>query len=259
MARPELIVYGDFNCPWSLLASRRVSLLEADGVHVDWRAVEHDPISATRAGDDPARFAALRGDAQAVLEWLLPGERMPYALAGFATDTRAAITGYAESYQVGAAAIARPVLFDAFWTHSVDLADAHVVHTLLVDALRTARTPRGEWRRWDYPVSGGSSQRSVRGWAAAWRTFEDATVPALVLNDTSRIVGKAAIEWLGRELLTRRIEPDPSVEPAATRPGEVRLPTLEAAFRGRSVESARARPAARTGRPPRTLSATGSG
>ena len=40
----ELIVYGDFNCPFSALASARVSRLERIGaVHVDWRAVEHAP------------------------------------------------------------------------------------------------------------------------------------------------------------------------------------------------------------------------
>lgn len=40
----ELIVYGDFNCPFSALASARVSRLERIGaVRVDWRAVEHAP------------------------------------------------------------------------------------------------------------------------------------------------------------------------------------------------------------------------
>jgi hypothetical protein len=38
----DLIVYGDFNCPYSALASSRVDTLLAAGVAVEWRAVQHD-------------------------------------------------------------------------------------------------------------------------------------------------------------------------------------------------------------------------
>ncbi len=38
-----VIVYGDFNCPYSYLASQRADLIACGGVAaVDWRAVEHD-------------------------------------------------------------------------------------------------------------------------------------------------------------------------------------------------------------------------
>jgi len=37
------VVYGDFNCPYSYLASQRADLLSRAGaLMVDWRAVEHD-------------------------------------------------------------------------------------------------------------------------------------------------------------------------------------------------------------------------
>ncbi len=40
----NLVVYGSFNCPYSLLASRRVDRLVASGTpDVEWRAVVHDP------------------------------------------------------------------------------------------------------------------------------------------------------------------------------------------------------------------------
>lgn len=40
----ELVIYGDFNCPFSALASDRAARLEGTGrVIVEWRAVEHDP------------------------------------------------------------------------------------------------------------------------------------------------------------------------------------------------------------------------
>src|SRR5438309_11493539 len=43
-AAVKLVIYGDFNCPFSALASDRAARLEATGrVVVEWRAVEHDP------------------------------------------------------------------------------------------------------------------------------------------------------------------------------------------------------------------------
>lgn len=144
---------------------------------------------------------------------------MPYTLAGFATDTRAAISGYAEGYHVGAASIARNVLFEAFWNHSVDLADANVVRTLLVDAIRTASPLTEDLHEWDYTGTlNGDQSASTRGllirrWAAEWQALEDPTVPLLVLADTDRLSGKSGIEWLGRELLKRRVELDPGFEP----------------------------------------------
>jgi 2-hydroxychromene-2-carboxylate isomerase len=40
-----LTVYGDFNCPFSALASRRADMLlsATDAYALDWRAIQHDP------------------------------------------------------------------------------------------------------------------------------------------------------------------------------------------------------------------------
>jgi hypothetical protein len=39
----KVIVYGDFNCPYSYLASQRAEGLIRGGLaRIDWRAVEHD-------------------------------------------------------------------------------------------------------------------------------------------------------------------------------------------------------------------------
>ena len=39
----KLVVYGDFNCPLSYLASVRVDAIHAAGLAaIDWRAVERD-------------------------------------------------------------------------------------------------------------------------------------------------------------------------------------------------------------------------
>jgi 2-hydroxychromene-2-carboxylate isomerase len=40
----RLIVFGDFNCPYSFLASQRVDALQRLGwAEIEWRAVEHAP------------------------------------------------------------------------------------------------------------------------------------------------------------------------------------------------------------------------
>src|SRR5689334_21887025 len=40
----RLTIYGDFNCPFSALASARADvLLDAAAYEIDWRAIQHDP------------------------------------------------------------------------------------------------------------------------------------------------------------------------------------------------------------------------
>lgn len=71
---------------------------------------------------------------------LLPGERFPYALAGFVPDTGAAVGSYGEAYQLGQDALAREVLFESFWLHALDLDDEQVVHTVVADTIRSRST-----------------------------------------------------------------------------------------------------------------------
>ena len=57
-----LIIYGDFNCPFSALASARADVLLAAGSHqIEWRAIQHDETIA--ATGEP-----LVGDTSAELE-----------------------------------------------------------------------------------------------------------------------------------------------------------------------------------------------
>ena len=79
----RMIVYGDFNCPYSYLASQRADRLVRLGTaEVDWRAVEHDPglpvtgVRAESAREDwEAELAEVAGLA-------LPGEDVPGRASG---------------------------------------------------------------------------------------------------------------------------------------------------------------------------------
>jgi hypothetical protein len=146
-----------------------------------------------------------------VLELLLPGEQLPYALAGFVPGTGAAVAEYARVYGAGAAAPVRQLLFDALWLHSVDLDDADVVRTIVGDAICSdARSsePSGEptYDLDEAVAQGTEAARRLRGkWVQEWHDSGNETVPVVVINGAERLVGIEAVERLGTELLNRRL------------------------------------------------------
>ncbi len=234
-ARPapaqRVVLYGDFNCPWSYLASRRAALLSADGVEVDWRAVEHDPTQGPPKATDvdesstgPVRLGLLLEEMQQVLTMLLPGEELPYALAGFAPRTNAAVAAYAEAYRAGVATRVRQVLFEAYWLHAFDLGDPAVVHTLIIDTVRSDVTgTRGSpgadpLADWEYGTgvahqAGATTQRLLDGWATEWGEDGDQTVPTLVVGG-ELTHGVDAVAWLGNELVRRGLLSGSAPQPA---------------------------------------------
>jgi hypothetical protein len=226
----RLTVYGDLTCPWSYLASRRASLLEAAGVEVDWRMVEHDLPAPGRTSHDAERLLATRRDLELVSAALLPGERLPHALAGFVPFTGPAVAGYAEAYAAGVGTHVRRLLFDAFWMHGVDLGQARVVRTLLVDAVRSGASPSELVRDWGYAVDVTGAPVSTTAWRLirAWRTqwsHSGEIVPVVVVEGGPRLHGVEAVEWLGAEAARRGLDPDGSVlyrraaTPRRPRPG----------------------------------------
>lgn len=215
----QLVLYGDFTCPWSYLASRRADALAATGLRVDWRAVRA-PAHDSRAGAD--RFRVVRRELDLVAAGLRPDERLPHALAGFVPETAAAaVTGYAEAYAAGSAAPVRHLLFDAFWAHGCDVGDAQVVHTLVVDAIRTGCPPGHPCADWGYTVVGDdpvapAPRHLVERWARQWRATGLDALPVLVVDDAAPLVGAAAVAWLADELLRRT--PDRRWDPAPALP-----------------------------------------
>ena len=209
----RITLIGDLTCPWSYLASRRATLLEVDGVEVRWAMVEHDRRSPGRAGVEAERLARTRRDLDHVTRRLLPGERLPTALAGFVPYTRPAVSGYAEGHLAGVGPRVRRLLFDAFWMHGVDLGDARVVRTLLVDAVRSGGSPSELVRDWGYAVDVTGAPVSTDAWRLLQRWRDEwsrggQVVPALVVDGRHRMDGVEAVEWLGAEVVRRGLDPD---------------------------------------------------
>jgi 2-hydroxychromene-2-carboxylate isomerase len=206
----RMVLYGDFNCPWSYLASRRAAVLAAAGVRVDWRAVEHDAPSRRSAApilSRRARLGRVLDEMQQVLRRVLPGEELPYALAGFVPDTTAAVTAYAEAYRAGVAGPVRQVLFEASWLHAFDLGDPCVIHTLVVDAVRSGGTGCTPLPAWDYGSGAGhdadeATRRLLDRWTTSWADVHGEAVPTLVV-DGEVLHGVDAVDRLGAELVSR--------------------------------------------------------
>ena len=213
MSPARIVLYGDFNCPWSYLASRRAAVLAGDGVEVDWRAVEHEPWRPRRFSVSSVRFACTREEMDRVLARLLPDEQLPYALAGFLPYTQASVSAYAEAYAAGVASQVRHLLFEAFWSHGLDLGDANVLRTLVWDAVRSGESTSEVLSDWGYAVdvNGGpvttSAWRLVRAWQAEWRDTGKEVVPVLLVGDAEPLFGVDAVEWLGGEVLSRGLDP----------------------------------------------------
>ena len=126
-----VIVYGDFNCPYSYLASQRADLLSRVGVVVDWRAVEHDRgLLVTGGRSDRGREAWERELAQ-VASLALPGEHVPAGPPVLIGNTKAMVAAYAEAVSDGVAGELRRRLFRAIWVQGLHLSNAYEVRRLV--------------------------------------------------------------------------------------------------------------------------------
>jgi hypothetical protein len=157
---------------------------------------------------------------QRVQALLHPGEELPYALAGFASHTTAAVAAYADAYRAGAAGLARQVLFEALWLHGFDLDDPCVVHALIVDAVRTGAKGTDPVAAWEYGTgltheSDTTTQNLIATWAKEWGRDGNQTVPTLCVGD-QLLHGVDAVKWLGAELGRRGLPSRAAPQPTRT-------------------------------------------
>jgi predicted DsbA family dithiol-disulfide isomerase len=151
-----LVVYGSFNCPYSLLASMRVDRLRESGVaDVEWRAVVHDP-------DVPKQGVRVLGDLAELFDreldeirGLLRGEEAYEATPpAVQPNTTLAVAGFSATAGDDADRL-RARLFDALWVQDLDIGDAHVLRGLgcpVPPLSPAAEQWRSEWLGFDRPV-----------------------------------------------------------------------------------------------------------
>jgi DSBA-like thioredoxin domain-containing protein len=128
----RFIVYGDFNCPYSYLASQRVdALLRLGRVEVDWRAVEHDPWLSMTGTPASADAGTWKRELAEVAALALPAEQPPVAVPPLVSNTLAAVSAYAEAVTDGVQHELRRALFEAIWVRQQHLSSAYDVRPVI--------------------------------------------------------------------------------------------------------------------------------
>jgi hypothetical protein len=112
----HLIVYGDFNCPYSYLASQRVdAVVRAGRAEVEWRAVEHDQrlaVTGTPSSLDPDRW---QRELAEVATLAGPDEHAPDTAPALISNTGAAVAACAEAVTDDVQDELRRNLFAEIW------------------------------------------------------------------------------------------------------------------------------------------------
>jgi predicted DsbA family dithiol-disulfide isomerase len=167
----KLVVYGDFNCPYSRLASDRVNRLSAGGLaEVEWRAVQHN-------ADMPKEGLPVEGELESELKeeieeintLLRTGESVVLNLPTVRPNTAQACHAYAALAPSERDAW-RTRAFDALWTDGRTLGTAS--------------------------ERGTNDESEADAWQREWMAFEKRMVPLLVLPDGYISRGLGALKRL---------------------------------------------------------------
>jgi predicted DsbA family dithiol-disulfide isomerase len=175
----HLVVYGDFNCPYSYLASARADVLRSQSrADVEWRAVEHDPAIPRPSRPVDAELASTLGrEVEEIRALLRPDERLPIAVPRVHANTASAIETFGAT-PIRARHELRRRLFAAYWSEAADIGDPS-----LVSAIAGAFDAR--------------ASTDTRAWHRAWTSFDEPMVPMLILPSGEALPGIRALAWLG--------------------------------------------------------------
>ena len=133
----KVIVYADFNCVYCFLASQRADRLTREGTaEVDWRAVEHLPrLPVTgykpRPGEAQPGGEAGEDDLAEAAQLALPGEQLPAGPPAVISNTRAAVSAYAEAITDGIQDRLRLRLFESIWAQGRNMSSAYDVRRVV--------------------------------------------------------------------------------------------------------------------------------
>ena len=217
-----VIVYGDFNCPYSYVASQRVDVLKQVGnTEVDWRAVEHDPglpLTGTRAEADRERWGAELAEVAALA---LPGEDVPGAPPAVISNTSAAVAAYAEAVSDGVHDGLRRSLFRAIWAAGRHISATPEVQRLISeimappvpilphlvspdlplpglsdpDPVRVVRRSGGTIAPDGSPLT-TTGYRRIRQWRQEWQSLPEHVIPAVIGPDGAFHPGTDGLGYL---------------------------------------------------------------
>lgn len=119
----RLTIYGDFNCPFSALASVRADvLLAAGGYEVEWRAVQHDtaiPVAGEPVEGDT--FTELEAEVAKIRELSAEDVHLVLTVPSVRSNTAAASAAFAAAGDE--ADVVRRRLFAAVWAEGRNVGD----------------------------------------------------------------------------------------------------------------------------------------
>jgi DSBA-like thioredoxin domain len=217
----NVVVYGDFNCPYSYLASQRADLLSRAGVAVGWRAVEHDaglPVTGSRSDGDRATWDRELAE---VASLALPGEHVPDRSPVLISNTKAAVAAYAEAVSDGVGDELRRRLFRAIWVQGLHFSSAYEVRRLITGVMWPQEDITDRLSSPDLPSlllrdpdmarigrrSGGTiapdgqplttaGWRRIRQWRQEWLVLPSQVIPAVIGPDQVVRPGVEGLRYL---------------------------------------------------------------
>ena len=253
-----VIIYGDFNCPYSYLASQRADRLRKAGLAVDWRAVEHDrrlPVTGP-SGSDRASWDRELAE---VASLALPGEQVAAGPPALISNTEAAVAAYAEAVSDGVADALRGSLFRAVWAQGLNLSSPYEVRRLVTDLMWPREDVAVRLASPDFPSlllrdtdmtrivrrSGGTialngvpltttGWQRVRQWRQGWLALPSQVVPAVIGSDHIVRPGVEGLRYLAGLASTAGLPASlPAQAETAPRRDARQAPTARAALSGR--------------------------
>lgn len=209
-AMPSVVIYGDFNCPFSALANARATRLAAAGrLQVDWYCVEHDetigpnetPLTADQA-------TAFRAELDQIADILTPDEPDRFRVPSRRLNTRDLNRIYAATPQADRAAL-RTALFDAYWVHDRDLTSDRVIDEI-IDTINSGSSIRHDL------LSDDAAKRTVTTWQYQWTELSNPIVPTMIIDHGYVSRGLGALARLASGSVTapspRRTASDPAAQ-----------------------------------------------